>query len=174
MLLENLEDYPIVKCSEGEKILCVQRKHWMILLGHLFLLFFTLMILPLSFVLISFSFPDLLIIFKENPFFLLFCLSFFISALLLTTIYLFLSWYYHFYVITTKALIDRYLFRLGGPYSEIVYGETMHVQEIAREPRNIFYDFLRIYDVHIHFYKLEKEEPFVRSEEHTSELQSQR
>ena len=37
----------------------------------------------------------------------------------------------------------------------------MHVQEIDRKPRNIFYDFLKIYDVYVYFHKLEKEEPFI-------------
>ena len=167
-----LEDYPVVKCVEGESILSVQRKHPVILIGHLLLLIFTISTIPFSFSLILFTFPDLLNIVLANRVFIVFGILILVSIFLEVAVYLYLSWYYHFYVITSKALIDRYSFRLGGEYSEVVFGDKMHVQDITRKPRNIFYDFLKIYDVYIYFHKLEREEPFIfRSPTNSQEIE---
>ena len=172
MLFKELEDYPVVKCVEGESILCVQRKHPVILIGHLLLLSFTILTIPFSFSLILFTYPGLLNIVSASPVLIVYGVLALAAIFLVIAIYLFLSWYYHFYVITNKALIDRYSFRIGGPYSEVIFGDKMHVQEIDRKPRNIFYDFLRIYDVYIYFYKLEREEPFIfRNPQNSQEIE---
>ncbi len=156
-----LEEYPVVKCVDGEKILCVQRKHPVILIGHLLLLSTTILSIPFSLFLILFTYPDLIKIITISPVLIIYSVFVLTAIFLVIALYLFFSWYYHFYVITSKVLIDRYSFRLGGEYSEVIYGDKMHVREIARKSRNIFYDFLKIYDVYVYFHKLEKEEPFI-------------
>lgn len=172
MPFKELENYPVVKCVEGERIICVQRKHPITLLGYLILLSATILTIPFSFSLIFFTYPDLLGMVFVNQVLIVYGIFALASIFLVIALYLFLSWYYHFYVITTKALIDRYSFRLGGPYSEVVFGDKMHVQEIVRKPRNIFYDFLKIYDVSIYFHKLEKEEPFIfRNPENSQQIE---
>ncbi len=155
-----LKDYPVVKCIEDEKIHCVQRKHPIFLLGHILLLCITVLIIPVSLFTISFSFPSFYVLIT-SPVLVVYTILTTISVFWVVFLYLYFSWYYHFYVITSKALIDRYSFRLGGEYSEVVYGDKMHVQEIVRKPRNLFYDLLKIHDVYIYFHKLEKEEPFI-------------
>lgn len=172
MPFKELENYPVVKCVEGERIICVQRKHSIILMGHLALLSFTILTIPFSFSLILFTYPELLKIVIANQVLIVYGVFALAAIFLVIAIYLFLSWYYHFYVITTKALIDRYSFRLGGEYSEVVFGDKMHVQEIVRKPRNILYDFLKIHDVSVYFHKLEKEEPFIfRSPENSQQIE---
>lgn len=172
MPFKELENYPVVKCVAGEEIICVQRKHLIILLGHLLLLSFTILTIPFSFSLIFFTYPDLFKMVVANQVLIVYGVLALASIFLVIALYLFLSWYYHFYVITSIALIDRYSFRLGGPYSEVVFGDKMHVQEIVRKPRNIFYDFLKIYDVYVYFHKLEKEEPFIfRNPENSQQIE---
>lgn len=161
MPFKKLEDYPVVKCVEGEKIISVQRKHPIILVGHLLLLSFTVLTIPFAFSLIFLTYKDFLqpVIFSQVL--IAYGILTLVTIFMIIAIYLFLSWYYHFYVITNKTLVDRYSFRIGGQYSEVIFGDKMHVQEIDRKPRNIFYDFLKIYDVYVYFHKLEKEEPFI-------------
>lgn len=173
MPFKELEDYPVVKCVEGEKIISVQRKHPIILFGHLLLLSTTILTIPFSFSLIFFTYPELLKMVIIGQVLIVYGGVLALTAIFLViAIYLFLSWYYHFYVITSKALVDRYSFRLGGEYSEVVFGDKMHVQEIIRKPRNIFYDFLKIYDVYVYFHKLEKEEPFIfRSPQNSQKIE---
>ena len=161
MVFYALEEYPVVKCLDGERILCVQRKHPIILIGHLLLLGFTILTIPFSLSLILFTYPDFVSLVIPAQVLIVYGVLAGFSVFLVISIYLFLSWYYHFYVITNKALVDRYSFRLGGPYSEVVIGDKMHVQEITRKPRNMVYDFLKIHDVYVYFHKLEKEEPFI-------------
>lgn len=172
MFFKELENYPIVTCREGEGIICVQRKHPVILIGHLLLLSFAILTIPFSFSLIFFTYPDLLNMVVVGQVLIAYGVLTLTAIFLTVAIYLFLSWYYHFYVITNKALVDRYSFRLGGPYSEVIFGEKMHVQEIIRKPRNIFYDFLKIYDVYVYFHQLEREEPFIfRSPKNSQQIE---
>lgn len=163
MAFNKLEDYPIVKCLDNERILCVQRQHLIILINQLLVLSIIILIVPASLFLILTSLLNLIYTGIASPVLILYSIFAFISLFLVLAIYLYLNWYYHFYVITNKAIIDRYSFRIAGPYSEVIFGEQLHVQEIIRKPLNIFYDFLKINDVYVYFHKLEKEEPFIFS-----------
>lgn len=161
MPFKALEDYPIVKCVDGEKILCVQRQHPILLIIPSILLIIITPLTPIFLLMLLSSVSDYAFSIVKNPVFIVYFLLASICLFLVSEIYIFLNWYYHFYVITNKALIERFSFRIAGPYSEVVFGEKLHVQEIIRKPLNIFYDFLRIQDVYIYFHKLEKEEPFI-------------
>ena len=156
-----LEDYPVVKCVAGERIICVQRQHPVIFFEQTIVLTISLLAVPIFLLIISNtlvaqSFPIL-----KDPIFIVCTILFAISVYLVFEIYIFLNWYFHFYVITNKALTERFSFRIAGPYSEVVFGEKLHIQEIIRKPLNIVYDFLKIQDVYVYFHKQEKEEPFI-------------
>lgn len=157
---ERLEDYRIVKCSPGEKILNVQRQHpvaiAITLAIHLLITFLVLLILFLVYInAANFNTP-----FSSRIVISFITLSVICASLLLAT-YNFLFWYYRFYIITNKCIIHRHSFRIGGEYTETVYGEKMHVQDIDRVSTNFFYYLLRIQDVYVYFHRLEREEPFI-------------
>lgn len=156
-----LEDFPIVKCVEGEKILLVQRQHPIILFNKLFLQVLLFAAIGISSISIIYTFLNIFPSVFSNK-----ILSFYIgltilSAFFLGVIYTFMSWYFHFYIITNKAILVRYGFHITGPFSDAVFGEHMHIQQIIRNPQNMLYDFLKIEDVYVYFYKLEREEPFI-------------
>ena len=157
---KRLKDYEIVKCVPGEKILTVQRQHPIILLAQIASQTF----LALAFIATTFFFLSYFHILNVS--FLNYTLVSYIilavaSSFLLFTTYSFFSWYYRFYIITNKAILHRYSFRIGGEYSETVYADKMHVQDIDRISSNLLYDILRIQDVYVQFQTLEREKPFV-------------
>lgn len=161
MPFKGLENYPVVKCAEGEKILCVQRQHPIVLINQSVLSFVIIILIPVCLLLFGYSITDPFFEVFKNPVLILHILLGSVALFFVLENYIFLSWYYHFYVVTNKALVEKFSFRISGPYSEVVMGEKLHVQEIIRKPLNLFYDFLRVNDVYIYFHKLEKEEPFV-------------
>ncbi|GEM_PF-1896022 len=156
---KELKEYPIIKCAAGEKILCVQRQHPITLIAPLVLpiIIFSLALLSLVFLtlLLPQTFPLL------TPTLTLYITLTMFSLLLLIETFTFMTWYYQFYIITNKAIVHRYSFRIASAYSEAVFGEKMHVQDIVRNPPNLLYDFLKIQDVYVYFHKLEREEPFI-------------
>ena len=156
---KKLEEYPIIKCQAGEKILCVQRKHPIVL------------VVPLVFPIIMFFFFLFSLVFLApllpqissilTPHLTLYTIVTMLCALLLIETFLFMDWYYQFYVITNKVILYRHCFRISGFYSEEVFFDKMHQREIRRDSQNILYDFLKIQDVYVYFNKLEQEEPFL-------------
>lgn len=164
---KNLKDFPIIKTTEDEEILLVQRQHPIVLFSQMFFISGMLLLIPALFMFVSSSLPcspplpcaTLNIIYNQAL--LSFVLLTALCAFLTAEIYIFMKWYYHFYIITNKTVIERFSFRIGGPYSEVVVGENMHIQEIIREAPNIIYDFLKIQNVSVYFHKLEREEPFI-------------
>jgi|SRR3989344_6479246 len=161
MPFKSLESYPIVKCIDDEKIICVQRQHLIIFINKLIFSIFAALMFPVILLYVAYSIPQITSLTQANPVLFFDTLFTSLAIFLVLVIFLFLSWYYHFYIITSKAIIDRYSFRIMGPYSEVVFGDKMHVQEIIRRPTNMIYDFLKVHDVYVYFHKLEKEEPFI-------------
>lgn len=157
---KRLEDCEIVKCAPGEKVVNAQRQHPITFLGPLIaqLGIAIFILLVAYFFYIFYDTPTLY--FYSRPI-LMFMILTVIATLLLFEIFNFLSWYYQFYVITNKAIVHRRSFRIGGEYSEEVYAEEMHVQEVVTMNTNPLYDFLKIQDVYVYFHKLEREEPFI-------------
>lgn len=160
MPFSQLENYPVIKCADGEKIICVQRQHPISLINSSIFLVVILLTL-ISILVLLYSVSDYSFLILNNPIFIIYVSLALVCSFMVLEIHIFLHWYYHLYIITNRALIDRFSFRLSGPYSEVVFGEKLHVQEIIRKPINIFYDFLGIQDVYVYFHQLEKEEPFI-------------
>lgn len=158
---KNLKDFPIIRVSEGEEILCVQRQHPIVLFNQMFLLSILLLLIPITILLTTFSLSDIFPNILNQPVLISYIMLAALSAFLISELYVFMNWYYQFYIITNKAIIHRQSFRIFGPFSESVYGENMHIQDIARSSPNIIYDLLKIQDVYVYFHKLEREEPFI-------------
>lgn len=156
-----LEDFPIVKCAEGEKILCVQRQHPIVLFNQLLLQFFLLLLILIPVLLASHSISQIFLFGLNNNTVISYIVFTTVAAFSAVGLYTFMSWFYQFYIITNRAIIHKCAFRITGPYSESVFGEKMHIQEIDRRPQNIIYDFLKIQDIYVYFHKLEREDPFV-------------
>ena len=161
MKTKEIKDYPIIKCTPGEKILCVQRKHPIILVVPFVLpiLIFFLSLFSLAF--FTPLLPDTLHLLIPIPTLISYVVLTLFSLLLLVETYVFMDWYYQFYVITNKVILYRHCFRITGFYSEEVFFDKMHQREIRRDSQNILYDFLKIQNVYVYFNKLEQEEPFI-------------
>lgn len=167
---KSLKDFPIIKVTDGEEILCVQRQHPVILLSQIFLLSIILFTIPISILLISYTLLAVLPL--DNQILISYILLTTLSAFLVIELYTFMNWYYHFYIITNKTIVQRYAFRIGGPFSEAVFGENMHIQQIVRNPPNLIYDFLKIQDVSVYFHELERKDPFIfRSPQNSQEIE---
>ena len=160
-LKKRLEDFPIVKCMLGEKILCVQRQHLIKLIVPLVLRIIVLISILFSLVFISPLIQQIVPFALNNSVLISYTILTILSAFLVIEIYSFMTWHYHFYIITNKAIVHRHSFRIGGPYSEIVYGDKMHIQDITRSSSNVIYDFLKIQDIYVYFHEIERKEPFI-------------
>ena len=158
---KRLEDFPIVKCMLGEKILCVQRQHLIKLIAPLVLRIIVALSILFSLVFISPLIQQILPFALNNSALIAYIILTILSAFFVIEIYSFMTWYYHFYIITNKAIVHRHSFRIGGPYSEIVYGDKMHIQDITRSSSNVIYDFLKIQDIYVYFHEIERKEPFI-------------
>lgn len=156
-----LEDIPLIKCSPGEKVVCVQRRHQIALIGPLLFPIIGVLILLFVFIFIIQILPEEATAYFLNPTIFTYFIILSTSLVLLLEVFNFMTWYYQFYIITNKALLHRHFFTIGGFYSEVVFLEEIHQQEIIRQPPNFIYDFLNIQDVYVYFHKLEREEPFI-------------
>lgn len=136
----------IVKLHSKEKICEVQRQHIVALLIPASLIIVGGIILILL--------PLILNTQKIIPFSSLIIVYFFLFVgslvpVLLTFVFMF--WYYQFYIITTRCIMHRHFFRLGGYYSEEVFLETSPEREIIREASNYLFGLLDIEDVIVYF-----------------------
>jgi len=156
-----LEDIPLIKCSPGEKVICVQRRHQIALIGPLLFPIIGAVILLFVFMFIIQILPPEATAYFLNPTIFIYIIIVSTSLILLLEVFNFMTWYYQFYIITNKALLHRHFFTIGGFYSDVVFLEQIHQQEIVRQPPNFIYDFLKVQDVYVYFHKLEREEPFI-------------
>ncbi len=157
---KHLIDYPLVKVAQGETILCIQRVHPVAFFFATVLRLVIELFIVASFILLMGSlFASL---FFPRPLLLdgFIALAAVVSVLTIE-LYTFFSWYYELYIITNKALIHKRFFHIAGFYSEVVFIDQVHQQEIDRNPPNLLYDYLRIENVTVRFHKLERDEPFV-------------
>jgi len=155
----NLEDFPLIKLLPGEKILCVQRQHWIVLLEK---------ILPTAAVTAVMLTGLFLPFFQQSLVFLpnyyalqTYLILVILCVFLIIETYNFLSWFYQFYIITTRCIIHIHFFRIGGFFFEEVFLSQVHQQEISRHASSLFYDLLGLFDVSIYFNELERKEPFI-------------
>ncbi len=155
-----LHDYPLVKCAAGEKILCAQREHPVTYILAMLARLVTEIFIFISFFLVAYSTLALANLFVNKQILFLLVAIIGSSTILLIELYAFLSWYYQFYIVTNKAIVHKRFFRISGFYSEVIFLEQIHQQEIDRSPPNLLYDYLRIENVTVLFHKLEREDPF--------------
>lgn len=136
----------IIKLQPDEKIMLVQRQHFITLFTPFMFIFFILGFLIAGVFAVQyqtlFSIPLTLIV---DVFLIVMCF--------LTTfgIFSYLYWYYQFYVITNKYIIYRHYFTLGGHHSEEVFLETSPEREIQRGASNIIYGLLDVENVVVSF-----------------------
>lgn len=155
-----LHEYPIIKCAPGEKVLCIQRQHPVAYTFTMISRLATEIFFFASFFFITYSTLSLTSLFIDKQTILLLGTIIGTSTILLVELYAFLSWYYQFYIVTNKAIVHKRFFRISGFYSEVIFLEQIHQQEIDRSPSNVLYDYLRIENVTVRFHKLEREDPF--------------
>lgn len=155
------ENFPFIKCAPGEKVLCVQRQHPIVLLASLSLPIIGALAILLCILLIARFSPVFFFSYTLSPMVIFFIILTITSGLLVIETFNFMTWYYQFYIITNKSILHKHFFTIGGFYSEVIFLEEIHQQEIIRQPPNFIYDFLKIQDVYVYFHKLEREEPFV-------------
>lgn len=158
---ERLEDLSIIRCAEGEKILCVQRQHPIALITPMFGQIIAFIFILSSLIFIFYSLVGLFPFTLSGSTLIALVTLAAISILLLTLTFTFMTWYYQFYIITNKAIVHRNSFRMAGFYSESVMLNQMHQQRMERDSPNLIYDFLKIQDLYVYFHKLEREEPFI-------------
>lgn len=167
-----LHDYPLVKCAPGEKIICAQREHQVTFILAMLLRLSTEIFIFISFFLVTNSTLTLTSLFVDKQILFLLVIIIGCSTILLIELYAFLSWYYQFYIVTNKAIIHKRFFRIAGFYSEVIFLEQMHQQEIDRSPSNLLYDYLRIENVTVRFHKLQREDPFMfKNPENAQEIE---
>lgn len=158
---ERLKDFPIIRCAEGEKILCVQRQHPIALITPMAGQIIAFIFILSSLIFIFHYLVGLSPLTLSGSTLIAYITLAAISILLLIETFTFMTWYYQFYIITNKAIVHRNSFRMAGFYSESVMLSQMHQQRMERDSPNLIYDFLKIQDLYIYFHKLEREEPFV-------------
>jgi hypothetical protein len=158
-VVKRLEDSNLIKLLPDEKILSVQRQHWLVIFGRMiFPLFVAVVALIIALILPL----DNLYALLPNALYLktFFTLSV-ICLLFAVVIYEYLSWYYQFYIVTSRCLMHIHFFRIGGFFFEEVFLDQMMQQEITRRAPNLFFDVLGIYDVYVEFSQLDRPEPFI-------------
>ncbi len=158
---ERLENLPIIKCAEGEKILCIQRQHPIVLIIPMVGQIIATVFILSSLIFIFHSLVGLSLFTLSSSTLIAYTTLVAISILFIIETFTFMTWYYQFYIITNKAIVHRNSFRMAGFYSESVMLNQMHEQRMERDSPNLIYDFLKIQDLYIFFHKLEREEPFV-------------
>lgn len=167
-----LHNYPIIKCAPGEMILCAQREHPVAFMFAMAVRLATEIFIFISFFFVVYSTLSLTTLFLDKKTIILLGTIVGLSTILLIELYAFLSWYYQFYIVTNKAIVHKRFFRISGFYSEVIFLEQIHQQEIDRSPSNLLYDYLRIENITVRFHKLEREDPFFfKSPENAQEIE---
>ncbi|QQG40468.1 MAG: hypothetical protein HYV37_02755 [Candidatus Levyibacteriota bacterium] len=157
---KRLQDFPLVKCAPGENVFCTQREHPVTYLLSMLARILTEIFIFTAFFLVVTNTLNFTSLFANKQTLLLIATIAGMATILLIELYTFLSWYYQFYIVTNKSIVHKRFFRISGFYSEVIFLEQIHQQEIDRSPSNLLYDYLRIENVTVRFHKLERDEPF--------------
>lgn len=141
-----LEHSDLIGLHDDEKIIEVQRQHWVKLVFPIFLSFLLTIIV--------FSLVTGLLIQEmiEVPGVIL--VDFFlvgISFILSFIIFSFMYWHYQFYIITNRCLMHKHFFKLGGYSSEEFFIEASPEREIAKEAQNPILSLLGVENVTVYF-----------------------
>ena len=153
------EKLDLLKLSVGERIICVQRQHWTILVFPLlFALFVLILVSGASILLFA---QKLIVIPPLGNAFLLHLFLFILGGVIVFETYTYLFWFYQFYIITNKRIAHRRHFTFGGRHIDEVFLEATPVKEIIRDAQNPLFDMLQLEDVYIYFQRLERPDPFI-------------
>ena len=149
----------LLNLSPGEKIVCVQRQHWHMVVFPLFVPI--LAVLVLIGLTVAVNVQHVFIVSPILGATLFHTLLFVIGGSLVFATYVFLFWYYQFYIITNKRIVHRRHFTFGGRHMDEVFIDATPIREIVRVASNPFFDLLHLEDVYVHFQRLERPEPFI-------------
>lgn len=156
ILFSGKKNADFLKLFPDEKILCIQRQHWIV---PLFPMMITIILFFLALAAGIFLFFQKIFIIPQSIIWSLALTVF--SFLIISEIYAFMYWYYQFYIITSKRILHIHFFRIGGYHSDEVFLEISPEREIDRRPPNVFYDLLGIENVFVYFHRAERPEPFI-------------
>lgn len=162
-LLHYVFDYLAKNATADEKLLEVQRQHFIVILFKLAFIIFLSIAIALAVILIlqhkDSSYLNF-IPFLSPRLYVGMCLILLSVSSTIGT-YTFMRWYYQFYIITTKRVIHVHFFRIKGFYQEEIFFEKVTEKEIDRSAPNILYDLLGIEDVYMYMATFERAEPFI-------------
>lgn len=147
---------PTIKLHSGERLLLVQRKHWIAIVLPMLIHAGILLILLLAFIFApSFGF------FPQISQALIDITLILVSLLAIIGIYTVMDWIFEFYIITDKRIINVHFFKIRGvDFDEYFFTEGAQI-EIDRVVSNFIYDLLEIEDIHIGFQSIVRTEHFV-------------
>ncbi len=150
------KDIIFIELIPNEKILSIERQHWITLLitflthtGIVFVLF------GISIIFFLFDFPS----FSYYLFFYMILALLCLMAVIGT--YTCMDWYYTYYIVTTKRVIIRHFFKIIGEYYKEVYLQIGVRYEVERIASNLLFDVLDIESIYIDFRQLNVSEPFI-------------
>lgn len=153
--IKNPNTENIIRLFANEKLLTVQRQHWIVLFVPFFAQAITLIAVGVGVGLVFFY--QLPWIFPTITIYLALLVICFLSMIGTFT---FMDWYYQFYIITNKRVVHTRFFRVGGYYSEEILLDSSLEREVDRRSSNFIYDLLEIADVYIYFQRFDRPEPF--------------
>lgn len=141
----------------GERLLIAKRQHWFVLVGPVFLTFFSAVIVIIfSFVVSSFlSFQMLTVVFGLS------LVTILVTCSLLTKIVV--DWYYHLYIVTTRKILDVWSAPLFSDNVNDVFLDQVRTTEVDTKVDNVVNQFFDVGDVIIAFDRPSKEKVFVLS-----------
>lgn len=157
VIFQESKEKELIKLLPGEKILCLQRQHFVALLFPMLVPIITVAVL---FILL-FLYQSAVEFFPISAVMQLAVVLTMFSFLLVFETFTFMRWYYQFYIITSKCLLHIHFFRIGGYHFDEVFLEKTPIREIDKNAPNAFYDLFDIDDVYVHFQRLERPEPFI-------------
>lgn len=144
-----------IKLLSGERICTIQRKRLISMVLPLAAYVLIMAMLIVAFIIIFWFYPVF------NPLFLidgvLVMLSFMIVFIMFTTLY----WFYQFYAVTNRRILNMHFFRLQGEVFGEVFLSAGAKIKISRVANNLLYNLLNVEDICIQFRREDREEPFI-------------
>lgn len=153
--MKNLKEELKLKLLTNEKILGVQRKHWLALVFSLSV--HSLIILCSVIVMLFFIHQQYPFIFLAVTIGLSLCV---VSFLAIHGTFLVMDWYFCFYIITNQRIVHEHFFKVSGDYYEEVF-LAENIESAKRVEKNIIYDYFGVEDVYVHFPTYDRTEPFI-------------
>lgn len=156
--IKTLEHFDMLRLLSDEKVLLIQREHWIVLVVPALI---NILMLVVLFALVCFVFLYAnLLPFQLTPFVFLYLFLLIISFLGVMAHYIFMQWYYQYYIITNKRIAHIHFFRVGGFFFEELFFSRLKEKEVKRSASNFIYDLFNIHDVIVAYDAFEKDTGF--------------